>query len=168
LKSKTGAIITNGTYKAEVVGPDGERTPVPVIRNGTEERGTFTKTQTPGEYKLVVSGEGKDEKNDVISGEATRRFLVDAKDDEMQRRGADPDFLNDLATSGGGKAYQGKDLPGFLHNLQNQADADYRAMLIPYPNWRTTGTSPFLGFFFVLFVAVVSGEWLLRRRWGMV
>ncbi len=168
LKSKTGAVIPGGTYKAVVVGPDGERTPVAIIRSGTEERGTFTKTQTPGEYRLEVSGEGKDEKNEAVSGQASRRFLVDAKDDEMQRRGADPDFLNDLATAGGGKAYQAKDLPGFLRNLQSQADADYRAKLIPYPNWRTTGTSPFLGLFFVLFVTVVGGEWLLRRRWGMV
>ena len=28
--------------------------------------------------------------------------------------------------------------------------------------------SPFFGLFFLAFVALLSVEWLLRRRWGMV
>ena len=168
MKSKTGAAITNGTYKAEVIGPNGERTPVMTTRSGTEQRGTFTKADTAGEYRLEVTGEGKDDKDEVVSGKATVRFLVYDDDVEMQRRAADHDFLDKLAKAGGGKLHPADELPGFFRELQNQSNAGRCAKLNLYPNWRTTTRSPFLGLFFLLFVMVVSGEWLLRRRWGMV
>jgi uncharacterized membrane protein len=174
MKSKTGAAITNGTYKAEVIGPNGERTPVTTARTGSEQRGTFARADSPGEYRLEVSGEGKDDKGDVVSDKASVRFLVYDDDVEMQRRAADHDFLDKLAKAGGGKLYQANDLPGFLRELQNQPDAGLRMKRIKYPNWQAlprspyVPSSPFLPFFFVLFVVVVSGEWLLRRRWGMV
>jgi uncharacterized membrane protein len=168
MKSKTGAPVTNGVYKAEVVAPDGSRTPVSTARTGTEQRGTFTKADVPGEYRIYVSGQGKDDSGEDVQGEATVRFLVYDEEVEMLRRAADHEFLRKLATAGGGKFHQADELPGFLRELQSQPDARWRPKVNLWPNWRTTGTSPFLGFFFVLFVVVVSGEWYLRRRWGMV
>jgi hypothetical protein len=168
MKSKTGAPVTNGVYKAEVVAPDGSRTPVSTARTGTEQRGTITRADAPGEYRIYVSGQGKDDSGEDVQGEATVRFLVYDEEVEMLRRAADHEFLRKLATAGGGKFHQADELPGFLRELQSQPDARWRPKVNLWPDWRTTATSPFLGFFFVLFVVVVSGEWYLRRRWGMV
>jgi hypothetical protein len=170
MKSKTGAPITNGVYKAEVIGPDGQRTPVSTARSGAEQRGTFPKDKVdaPGEYRIYVAGQGKDDSGEDVQGEATVRFLVYDEEVEMLRRAADHEFLRKLATAGGGRFYQADELPGFLRELLSQPETRWRAKLNWWPNWRTTEKSPFLGFFFALFVVVVSGEWFLRRRWGMV
>jgi uncharacterized membrane protein len=168
MKSKTGAAIPNGVYEARVIAPSGEATPVLTTRNGSEQRGIFTKANVPGEYRIEVSGTGKDEKGETVSDKTALRFLVYDEDVEMQRRAADHEFLKKLSSAGGGKFHQADQLLGFFRELQNQPDAGLRPKLNLYPNWRTTELSPFLGLFFVLFVLVVSGEWLLRRRWGMV
>jgi hypothetical protein len=52
--------------------------------------------------------------------------------------------------------------------MHNEGLARNRPKLTLKPDWRTTARSPFLLLFFGLFVALLSGEWLLRRRWGMV
>jgi hypothetical protein len=51
--------------------------------------------------------------------------------------------------------------------MQTENLARHKPKLTLRPDWRTTGRSPFLLSFFVLFVACLSVEWLLRRRWGM-
>lgn len=168
MKSKTGTAVANGVYEAKVIAPNGEATPVLTTRNGSEQRGIFTKATVPGEYRIEVSGTGKDDKGETVSDKAALRFLVYDEDVEMQRRAADHEFLKKLSSFGGGKFHQADQLPGFFRDLQNQPDAGLRPKLNLYPNWRTTELSPFLGLFFVLFVLVVSGEWLLRRRWGML
>jgi hypothetical protein len=170
MKSKTGVPITDGTYKVEVVAPDGTRTPVATARNSAgEQEGTFTKTDVAGEYRVVVTGKGKDENGEEVQGEASSRFLVYDEDVEMLAPAADHDFMRKLADAGGGKFHQADELPAFLRELQVQSDAGWRARLILWPNWKAEGKlPPFLAFYFALFVAVVGAEWFLRRYWGMV
>jgi uncharacterized membrane protein len=169
VKGKTGADLKDGTFQVEVVAPDGTRHAVATARGTGDDRGTFTRTDTPGEYRLIVKGEGKDPSTgEKVSGEASARFLVYDDDLELMRRAADHDFLKKLATAGGGQFHLAEELPRFLQQLQNQPLANARAKAEVWPNWRTTTRSPFLPVFFVLFVALLSVEWFLRRRWGMV
>jgi uncharacterized membrane protein len=169
VRSRGGVNLADGTYQVEVAGPDGARTPVTVSRVQTEDRGTFTRTDVPGEYVLTVKGSAKDPSTgEEVSGEATARFIVYDEDVELVRRAADHDFLRKLATAGGGQFHRAEELNTYLRQLENQPLSRARPRLDLRPDWKTETRSPFLVVFFLVFVAVISGEWLLRRRWGMV
>jgi uncharacterized membrane protein len=169
VKSRGGMDLKDGSYTVEVTGPDGLKTPVPTARTTTDERGTFIKTDQPGEYLLTVHGKAKDPSSgEVIEGEASAHFLVYDEDMEMTRRAADHDFLKKLAAAGGGDFHRIEELPAFLRRMHSEELSHHKPKMILRPNWRTTGRSSFLMIFFVLFVMTLSLEWLLRRRWNMV
>ncbi len=169
VRGKNGVDLKEGTFQVEVVGPGGVKHAVTTTRGTSDDRGTFAKTDTPGEYRIVVHGEGKDPSTgEKISGEASAWFLVYDDDLELMRRAADHDFLKKLATAGGGQLHLAEELPRFLQQLQNQPHTLARAKVDLRPDWRTTGRSTFLPAFFALFVALLAGEWCLRRRWGLV
>jgi uncharacterized membrane protein len=168
LNGKGGVPLPGGTFRAEVVAPDGTKTDVPVTRTADGFRGTFTRAEAPGEYRLVVRGEGRDTAaGGEVRGEASARFLVYDDDAELTNRAANHDLLRKLAAAGGGTCRRGEELRAFLEELLRQPQGRERPKLTLYPDWRTTGTSSFLPAFFAAFVAVLSAEWLLRRRWGM-
>jgi hypothetical protein len=163
-----GPDLPGGKYKAEVVGPDGVRTAVPVAVGARENRGTFTRTEQPGVYRVTVHGEGKDPSGGVVSGTASARVIVYDEDLEMTRPAADHDFLRKLASAGGGEFQRVEQLPAFLSRLLAEPADEGRARLDLWPDWRRTTRSPFLIAFFLAFVCAVCAEWLLRRRWGLV
>jgi uncharacterized membrane protein len=168
VRSKGGLDLKDATYKVEVVGPEDVRTPVSITHGVSDDVGIFTKTNAAGEYRIVVQGEGKDPSGEVVSGTASARFLVYEDDLEMMRRAADHDFLKKLANAGGGQFHRIEDLPAFLDKLQHEPLAQGRLKLDLWPNWRATQRSPFFMVFFASFVALLAGEWILRRRWGLV
>ncbi len=169
VRSRGGVDLKDGSYSVEVVGPDGVKIPVPTARTASDDRGTFVKTDVPGEYLIRVHGKATDPSSgEVIDGEALAHFLVYDEDIEMMRRAADHDFLKKLATAGGGDFHRVEELPAFLRRMQSENLARHKPKLLLRPDWRTTGRSSFLMIFFVLFVTSLSLEWLLRRRWGMV
>jgi uncharacterized membrane protein len=169
VRSKGGVDLKDGVYQVEVAGPDGVKTPVPTARTATDDRGTFIKTDVPGEYTITVRGEAKDPATgETVQGEQSAHFIVYDEDIEMTRRAADHDFLKKLAAAGGGDFHRVEELPAFLRRMQSEDLARNKPKLTLRPDWRTTGRSAFLMIFFVLFVTLLSVEWLLRRRWGMI
>ncbi len=169
VRSKGGVDLKDGTYRVEVVGPGGVKTPAATARTATEDRGTFARTDQAGEYRITVSGEAKDPSTgETVRGEASARFIVYDEDLEMSRRAADHDFLRKLATAGGGDFHRVEELPAFLRRMQSEDLARHKPKLLLRPDWRTNGRSAFFPLFFALFVALLSVEWVLRRRWGMV
>jgi uncharacterized membrane protein len=172
LRSKGGVDVPNATYKVEVYGPNEVKTDVTTVRTATEDHGTFTRTDLPGEYRIVVTGKGVGpDGEDVSGGPVSARFMVYDEDLEMTRRSADHDFLRKLAAAGGGEFHRPEGLTRFLEQLRNQPAAHGRLKLDLWPNWRAKPRpgdwSGFVVSFFLLFVALLSAEWALRRRWGM-
>jgi uncharacterized membrane protein len=167
MRSK-GNVPIDGTYKVEVVGPDGGRKTVSTVRGDKENRGTVADTDLPGEYRIEVQGEGKDADGNVVSDRASARFMVYDDDLEMTRRAADHDFMKKLAAAGGGEFHLANELGLFLQRLQKLPQEKKRSLDREWPNWRTNKLTPFFVLFFLAFVAILAGEWLLRRRWGMV
>jgi uncharacterized membrane protein len=168
LRGKGGNDVPEAHFEAKVLDPQGGETPVLSVRDQNEDRGTFLKTDEPGEYRVVVKGEGKDADGQPVSGEATARFLVYRDDAETARRAADHDFLKKLAATGGGQFLRPEDLARFLKELQNQPLPQSKPHQAVWPDWKRSTLSSFLVVFFLLFVAVLSLEWFLRRRWGLV
>lgn len=168
LRGRGGVEVKDARFEVKVTGPRKDENPVPTAREQGDERGTFWKTDVPGEYRMVVHGKGKDHDGKETSGEASARFLIYQDDAEMVRQAADHEFLSKLANAGGGKAYRAEDLPRVLQELQTQTLPQLKPKTERWPDWRTSGRSDFLGLFFLLFVSVLCCEWFLRRYWGMV
>jgi hypothetical protein len=169
LRGKTGIDLPEGQFEVQVVPPGGVAPePVATARDRDGQRGTFWKTDKPGEYRVVVRGSGKDVDGTDVRGEATARFLVYQDDTELLRQAADHDFLTKLATAGGGKFYRADELARFLQELEKHAPAPGRDKAKYWPDWRRATLGGFLPSLFMLFVAVLGLEWGLRRYWGMV
>jgi uncharacterized membrane protein len=168
LRGKGGVEQPDAHFDVTVVGPQGVETPVPTAREDSGERGTFWKTDAPGEYRLVVKGQGKDFDGTPIQGTASARFMVYQDDAEMVRRAADHEFLGKLAHAGGGKFYKAEELARFLQDLQKQPLPQAKPKTQAWPDWRRNTLSAFRVGIFLLFAGLVCLEWLLRRFWGLV
>jgi hypothetical protein len=168
LRSKAGVPVHEGTFEVSVEGPNGAAPKVVKSQTAKGNRGTLEGLDVPGEYRVTVRGEGKDPSSgEDIKGEASARFLVYDDDRELADPAAGHDFLKKLAAAGGGQFHGGEELRPFLEKLLERPQRERPKMWL-VPDWGSSGRSPFLVVFFVLFVAVLTAEWVLRRRWGMV
>jgi uncharacterized membrane protein len=184
LRGKNGAPAKEAQFEVKVVGPQQAELPVPTAREHNEERGTFWKTDVPGEYQIRVRAWGTDADGNPIEPkdnyQKPARFLV--YDDDAERVGqvANHDFLQKLAGAGGGKFHRADELPQFLQKLQAQPLPQSRPRAKLWPDWRRTPPSSAFNdqlaalagsgilACFLLFVVVLCLEWLLRRYWGLV
>ena len=169
LRGKTGIDLPDGKFEVTVVPPGGgQPEPVPTARDRDTHRGSFWKTDKPGEYLIKVRGQGVDLDGKKVDEPAEARFIVYRDDTELLRQAADHDFLRKLATAGGGKFYRADELPKVLRELERTAPDAGRQKAVYWPDWRRPSLSGFLPGLFLAFVTVLGLEWGLRRYWGMV
>jgi hypothetical protein len=182
LRGKNGQDIPNGRFKVKIVTPQNAEIDLPTSLERGQEGGSFWKVTAPGEYRIVVQGEGKDADGTPIKGEAEGRFLAYATDIENARPAADPAFLQRLAAAGGGRYHKAgeRELVQYLEELRSQPVPQARPRGAVWPDWRRNPASGSLEdqaatlwasgllLSFVLFVSFLCVEWFLRRRWGMV
>jgi hypothetical protein len=173
-RDKGGAEYKDKDVRFEVVVTDPQKTVTtverPMFKPAEGFRGTFWKTELPGEYHMVVRAYVKEDgKERKLDDEAKVRFLVYQDTTELARQPADHVYLTKLASAGGGKAYRLEELPRFLQDLKSQPlPQSRRPKTELWPDWRRNQTSAFLPSFLLMFVGLVCGEWVLRRRWGLV
>jgi hypothetical protein len=154
-----------------VVAPDGTKREVKALsKSAAETRGALAgeHTRQPGVYQIVVKGEGNDPSGGKVSGEAKARVIVYDEDVEMQSAAANPAFLEKLAGAGEGEARRVEELANFFAKLAEQPVDLGRERWELRPDWATRDRSPFLVVFLLVFSTLVSLEWGLRRKWGMV
>jgi uncharacterized membrane protein len=184
LRGKGGVDIPekDAHFEVTVKGPEGVETKVPTAREHGDERGTFWKTDMPGEYVIVATGRGTDTDGKPLENlaPAQARFVVYRDEAEMTRQAADHDFLRRLANAGGGAAHQPEELKQFLKSLGNLPLPQSRPKTKLWPDWRRTPPSDRLrdqvaalsssGILasFLVFVTLLCLEWGLRRYWGFV
>ncbi len=173
VRSKGGVDLLGGNYHVEVIDPKGVHTPVAMALGSAEALGVFGKTEQPGEYRIEARASAKDPSTGEVVGNenkpdpAVARFLVYDEDVEMAHRAADHEFLTKLAAAGGGEFHRAEDLPNFLRQLLQDPLSRTKPKVVLWPDWRSTGRSPFLAWLLGAFVTLLCVEWFLRRRWGM-
>jgi uncharacterized membrane protein len=169
-RGKDGAPLKDVRFETTVTDPKQAKHAVAVTREGEVDRGTFWKTELPGEYHIEVKAFAKEangqEKELDSKGQA--RFLVYQDTAELARQAADPAFLAKVAGSGGGKAFRLEELPRFLTDLRNQPLPTGKTQVKLYPDWRHGDSNGFLPGFLLVFVLLLCLEWFLRRIWGLV
>jgi len=89
------------------------------------------------------------------------KFLVYEDDSELASPAADISLLGDMAELTGGKFLYPEQLPGFLDDLRGQdlhLEVERLTHIRLWDNW------PFL----LLFVALLTAEWAIRKWRGLV
>lgn len=146
------------SFQAEVIAPNGKRLPARISQSAEQITGLFSETRLPGDYTIEVTAN----KNGVSLGTARARFLVYEQDLELDNAAADPMLLASLAKmTPEGHAYAPEELSVLLEKIKQQPpelEVETQVKDTPWDTWP----------FFLLFVSVLSLEWFLRKRWGLV
>jgi len=152
-----GESITDVTWQVEVVSPDGKRRPVAVRQQDRIWQGEFAETTEAGDYSLEIRAT----QNGQVLGEDKARFVVVKRDVEMDQPASDPGLLAALAATSGGRSCAPEEFPEVLSELQKRLEE----LEVPIATRKTLWDRwPVL----LLFVALTSVEWFLRKRWGLV
>ncbi|MCY2932847.1 MAG: hypothetical protein NT172_01655, partial [Planctomycetota bacterium] len=93
-------------------------------------------------------------------GEDSARFLVTQDDKELESPTADPNLLASIATTTGGKVLKPEELIKELKTLDLRQFREFESQeeFRLWDNW----------VMLLLFVFVISLEWVIRRKMGMV
>ena len=153
--------ITDAQYEAsfsrvEAPGkPAAKPEPFVLFPQGEEAKGPIFANVPAGEYEVTVRARraGKE------FATAQARFMVYQDDRELENPAADPALLRQIAETTGGSALASEELGKYLRDLGPDA-AEYVSQVDKrlWDNW------PFL----MIFAAVLTAEWALRKSKGWV
>jgi len=154
---ETGEPVTDATFQAKVVLPDGKEVPVQLVSGDGQLVGTFQDGEIPGDYRVEVTATHRDHE----LGTARARFLVYEQDLELDHAQADVGTMDSLAAITGEESSAPEQLRDLLERLgQETADleVDQINKLTFWDKWP----------FFLVLVGLLGLEWYLRKRWGLV
>ncbi|MBQ9812184.1 MAG: VWA domain-containing protein [Thermoguttaceae bacterium] len=144
--------------RATIVGPNGGRERVDMNDENGVWKGLGKNTGEPGDY--VVEAELLSPTGAVLQS-AQARFLVFSQNIELERPEANRATLENLALAAGGKTVEPEEFAAFIDELLQQRETivDVREVKKSlYDVWPI----------FWAFVALMTFDWILRKRWGMV
>jgi hypothetical protein len=150
--------ITDAEFNVEVLKPDKKRTSAVMIHREELMAGSFRETQLPGDYAIEV----KATRQGKLLGTARTRFIVLAQDLELDNASADLDAMKGVANaSGDGEVIEPERLPKWLAELIKKTD-----YLDVKQETKQTLWDQWPPFFAIVFL--LTAEWYLRKRWGLV
>jgi hypothetical protein len=134
----------------------------PLGGDDAKSEALFSKMTDSGEYLVVVKGrhQGKD------LGSANARFMVYRDDTELLNRSANHADLEIIATRTTGTFQLHGGLRGILQKMKEEHLAKV-TRTVKFPDWDAPSDA-LQGLVFLIFVLCLSGEWGLRRWWGLV
>lgn len=153
-----GEALTGVSYETKIEREGLNPTPEPVelYTQGEEARGAYAATGQPGTYKATVVAR----RDGQEVGRDSSRFLVYQDDRELENPSADLALARQIAEITGGEAVAHENLGKYLKSIDQSTFTEY---LSPtehriWDNW------PFL----LIFTALLTLEWWLRKRHGWV
>jgi len=163
-RSPAGDALTEAILRAELVRPDAERQPLPLLRDGEQWSGEIDSVDQPGDYTIEVTGE----MDGQVIGMAQGEFLVFDRDVELSNPAADHDQLSRLAAMTGevgGRLMACEELPALLEQLRDRPpEMDIEIQT----KWQLADTPRDAWTLLGIFIALLTTEWFLRKRWAMV
>lgn len=159
-ENSRGEPVTAARPTVSIETPDGRTLEARPTKSGDHWSAIFRDTDKPGDYRIKVTA------NDgaQVLGTAEARFLVPNQDIELDRPAAEPSLMAQLAemtAPAGGKALAPEELPTLLSTLAAEPPKLHEEVVAKTTYWDTWP-------FFLAFVALLGGEWYLRKRWGLV
>ncbi len=163
-RTQTQNEIRDIQLSGKLITPDGSESAISISPGQNPSQIDRALINEPGIYAIEVEGRRG---NDLIAT-AKREFAVFDNDKEQATPGADPDQLNRLVertTQWGGKMVEPPEFDDLLREF-----AEYSPkMKIDVPLKWQLGDTPYDALTYVLvFVGLITTEWYLRKKWGMV
>ena len=149
--------------KAELVFPNGQREQIRLSSDEENWSGYFDEMLEPGEYRIEVSG-----KYDTFTGNAIGRFVVLSQDLELADPAANPEqmkLLASLTADVGGKFVLPEQLSELIEEIKNAPAA---TEIEVESKWQLGDTATDSWAVFLVSAMLLSIEWYLRKRWGLV
>jgi uncharacterized membrane protein len=145
--------------KIEREGPEKATVPVEIYNQGDEGRGTAYANEQlakPGVYSatVVATRDGQE------IGRDSARFLVYQDDRELENPSADRRLAREIAEVTGGDPVNHEKLSAFLKGVDRSAYTEY----VSPSEYKVWDNWPFL----LIFTALLTLEWWLRKRHGWV
>ncbi len=158
-RDEKGQPLNDVTFKVSVTGPDKEAADIPSVRTGEQFTSEFLNTAEPGDYIVRVAATRNGE---PFGFEAFTRFVVDARDPELDNPAADHKLLEEIAELSGGDSMTPEQLGDRLQAWVDEGVPNLEMTRVSritlWDNW------PFL----FCFVGAMSLEWFFRKRRGLV
>ena len=152
-----GLPIDDAEFQVEVTRPDGQKSSVTPRKAAGENSADFDKTTLPGDHWIRVSARRNGQP--IGTFDASTRFIVDARDLELDYPSADYDFLKQLSSITGGLSLKPEEVDGLLERLKESKTNLTRVQSITlWDNWGLL----------LLFVGLMSIEWFVRKKRGLV
>jgi hypothetical protein len=147
--------------------PDGTETPISLTKTPEFSKAQLDRSliAKPGIYSLRA--EGKKAGGELV-GKSEVEFVVFDQDREKANPSADPQLLarlSDQTSEFGGKAIVPEELGSFLDQLL--ANPPEMKTVVPQ-RWQLGSTSVDGSLFLLLFATLMTTEWWLRKKWGLV
>jgi hypothetical protein len=158
--SPQGEPLPDAEYDVQITKPDGTVETVRTSRRGDGAAGSFSDMALPGDYRVMVSARAAGES----VGTATARFSVSDQDVELDQPAAEPMLLASLANQtadAGGAGLAPEELPDLLQRLKTKSQEFEEQVVETITLWNTWPAM-------LAFVGLLSTEWFLRKRWGLV
>jgi uncharacterized membrane protein len=160
-RDSKGAPIANVRFETKIdrEGPDPGSEPVELYDQGEEARGSVYATDKigqPGSYTITTIA--RRDGNEI--GRDKSRFLVYQDDRELENPSADLKLARDIADITGGEPVTPERLASYLKGIDRSVFTEYMSPseYKVWDNW------PFL----LIFTALLTIEWWLRKRHGWV
>lgn len=150
--------LSDAEFKVQLTDPSGNKSDIPAQRSGDRPFSRIEQTSEPGTYKIhVIASRGGN-----ILGEASTRFLVEPRDLELDNPASDPEFLKQFTALTGGRVLPKEQFGAYLDDLIKHGPESLDDVRISRVTlWDN-------GWLMGLFVALMSAEWLVRKRKGLV
>ena len=163
-KSAFGDALVDAQYTAELVDSEGKRQPIELTNSEQQVSGAIESLEQPGDYliELTVRQEG------ALVGVARASFQALDRDVELSNSTAGHEQMARLANAtkdAGGGPLAAEQLADWVDQLRErlpQLDVEVQK------KWQFGDTSLDAWLFFLIFAALLTGEWVLRKRWGLV
>jgi hypothetical protein len=157
VRDSKNAPITGVQYETKVEREGANKAePIDLYTQGDEAKGIHFATAPPGEYRVTVIAR----KQDKDIGRDSARFLAYQDDREMENPAADLALLRQISEMTGGESLPPEQLPRYLRSLDGKIFTEY----VTQSEHRIWDNWPFL----LIFTALLTTEWFLRKRHGWV
>jgi len=166
LNSLTGEPTGSASLQATLIAPNGTRRELALSADADDFVGNIRRERlkSPGLYAIEVVGQRDQE----TLGPARTEFVVFDNDNEKAVTSANPELLDRLATQTsqwGGRVVQPESFGELLQSISELAPEN--RIEIPR-RWKLGETWQDATAFLLGFVGLLTIEWFLRKKWGLV